>query len=65
MSIKSQLTEMRELVDQALVDAEKADLGRGQPGTRVRKVMQSVKKLAQAVRVEVAETRRAARDGDT
>ncbi|TET67581.1 MAG: histone H1 [Candidatus Aminicenantes bacterium] len=41
---------MKELVDIALVDANKFDNGNRIAGTRIRKTMQNVKKAAQRIR---------------
>ena len=47
------LRNIQEQVDQALLDAVKFDNGNNSAGTRVRKAMQTVKALAQEVRVDV------------
>ena len=53
------LRNIQEQVDEALVDAVKFDNGNNSAGTRVRKAMQNIKGLAQAVRVEVQEQKNA------
>ena len=53
------LRNIQEKVDQALLDAVKFDNGNNSAGTRVRKAMQNIKGLAQAVRVEVQEQKNA------
>ena len=53
------LRNIQEQVDQALLDAVKFDNGNNSAGTRVRKAMQNIKGLAQAVRVEVQEQKNA------
>ena len=47
------LENIQRQVDEALVDAVKFDNGNNSAGTRVRKAMQTVKSLAQDVRIEV------------
>ena len=53
------LRNIQEQVEQALLDAVKFDNGNNSAGTRVRKAMQNIKGLAQAVRVEVQEQKNA------
>ena len=48
---------LRELVDSAADDVQKASGGNKAAGTRVRKVMQEVKEAAQTVRKRVLEAR--------
>lgn len=49
--------QLRELIDSCQEDVERAAAGNKAAGTRVRKAMQEVKNLAQAVRVEVLDNR--------
>ena len=51
--ITKTLHNMSEQLAEAINDAEKFDAGNNSAGTRVRKVMQNVKSLAQNVRLEV------------
>ena len=53
------LRSVQEQVNEALVDAVKFANGNNSAGTRVRKAMQNIKGLAQAVRVEVQEQKNA------
>ena len=46
---------MADTLEQGMTDLEKFEAGNMSAGTRVRKTMQSVKNLAQAIRVEVQE----------
>ena len=46
---------MEEQFEQAAIDAIKFSEGNNSAGTRVRKAMQNIKKLAQNVRIEVQE----------
>ena len=48
---------LRELVDQAAEDINKAVGGNKAAGTRVRKSMQDIKEMAQAVRKKILEVR--------
>ena len=48
---------LRELVDSALEDIQKAEGGNKAAGTRVRKIMQDVKAAAQDVRKKILEKR--------
>ena len=53
MSVKAMVQGMINDLTEALGDAEKHDNGNSAAGTRVRKVMQAAKGLAQDVRVRV------------
>jgi hypothetical protein len=53
MSVKDMIQEMINELTEVLTDAEKHDSGNNAAGTRVRKVMQSCKGMAQNVRVRV------------
>ena len=53
MSVREMIQGMINELTEALGDAEKHDAGNGAAGTRVRKVMQTCKGLAQEVRVRV------------
>tara|TARA_B100001029_G_C14697100_1_gene252872 strand:- start:64 stop:246 length:183 start_codon:yes stop_codon:yes gene_type:complete len=55
MSVKNMIQEMINELTETLDDAEKHDYGNGAAGTRVRKVMQSCKNLAQDIRIKVQE----------
>lgn len=56
MKITEMLTEMQDVIINALVDADKFDTkGNSAAGTRVRKYMQDIKAMAQNVRVAVSE----------
>ena len=57
--ITETLENISEQLQEAIHDAEKFDLGNNSAGTRVRKYMQSIKKLAQEVRVEVQDQKHA------
>lgn len=48
---------LKKLVEDAAEDVQKADGGNKAAGTRVRKAMQEIKKVAQEVRVGVLQTR--------
>ena len=48
---------LRELVDSAMEDIQKAEGGNKAAGTRVRKIMQDVKSAAQEVRKRILEKR--------
>ena len=47
------LHNMQEQLAEAINDARKFDAGNNSAGTRVRKAMQNIKSLAQAVRLEI------------
>ena len=51
--ITETLENISEQLQEAIHDAEKFDLGNNSAGTRVRKTMQSIKSLAQDIRVEI------------
>jgi hypothetical protein len=53
MSVREMIQDMINELTDALGDAEKHDSGNGAAGTRIRKVMQTCKGLAQDVRVKV------------
>ncbi len=53
MSVEGLVEDMREILENAVTDAEKHDAGNGAAGTRVRKAMQQLKKSAQDVRLRV------------
>tara|TARA_Y100001934_G_C12001163_1_gene607751 strand:+ start:546 stop:728 length:183 start_codon:yes stop_codon:yes gene_type:complete len=53
MSVREMIQDMINELTEALEDAEKHDSGNGAAGTRVRKVMQTCKSLAQDVRLRV------------
>lgn len=53
------INEMVEIINAAMIDAEKFDKGNNAAGTRVRKAMQEIKTKAQEVRVAVSETKNA------
>lgn len=53
MSVKDKIQDMINELTEALDDAEKHDGGNGAAGTRVRKVMQACKSMAQDIRVKV------------
>ena len=53
MTIAGEVTKLQALLEEALVDAQKADKGNKAAGTRLRKVMQQLKTGAQDVRVAV------------
>ena len=53
MSVREMVQNMINELTEALTDAEKHDSGNGAAGTRVRKVMQSCKGMAQDVRVRI------------
>ena len=53
--ITKTLHNISQQVTDAIYDAEKFDGGNNSAGTRVRKAMQNIKNLAQAVRTEVQE----------
>ena len=53
MSVEKMMHDMIEMLEDAVGDAVKHDKGNKAAGTRVRKAMQSVKGMAQAIRVQV------------
>ena len=53
MSIESQMQAVADELNAAIADANKFDRGNSAAGTRVRKVMQAAKGIAQDVRVRV------------
>ena len=53
MSVRGMVQEMINELTEALSDAEKHDSGNNAAGTRIRKVMQSCKGLAQDIRLKV------------
>ncbi|MDP7355930.1 MAG: histone H1 [Candidatus Thermoplasmatota archaeon] len=53
MTVREMIQDMINELTEAIADAEKHDSGNNAAGTRVRKVMQTCKKLAQDVRVKV------------
>ena len=53
MTVRDMIQDMINELTEAIADAEKHDSGNNAAGTRVRKVMQTCKKLAQDVRVKV------------
>ena len=53
MSVRDMIQEMINELTDALGDAQKHDSGNNAAGTRIRKVMQTCKGLAQDVRVKV------------
>ena len=53
MSVREMIQDMINELTEALEDAEKHDSGNGAAGTRVRKVMQTCKSLAQDDRVNI------------
>lgn len=53
------LQDLVNVVESAKQDAEKFEKGNSAAGTRLRQKMQEVKKLAQAIREEVSETKNA------
>ncbi len=53
MSVKDMIQDMINELTEVLTDAEKHDSGNNAAGTRVRKIMQSCKGMAQDVRVRV------------
>ncbi len=52
-----QYDQLKRLIEEADEDIAKAEGGNKAAGTRVRKAMQEVKKVAQEVRVSILETR--------
>jgi hypothetical protein len=53
MSVREMIQDMINELTDSLGDAEKHDSGNNAAGTRIRKVMQTCKSLAQDVRVKV------------
>lgn len=53
MSVREMVQDMINDLTDALEDAEKHDSGNGAAGTRIRKMMQACKGLAQDVRLKV------------
>ena len=53
MSVRDMIQDMINELTEVLTDAEKHDSGNNAAGTRVRKIMQSCKGMAQDVRVRV------------
>lgn len=53
-TIIDKLTQMQNLIGLAMTDAQKFDNGNNAAGTRVRKNMQEIKKLAQSIRAQVS-----------
>ncbi len=49
--------QLKQIVDQIAEDMAKASGGNKQAGTRVRKAMQDVRKMAQNIRVKILEMR--------
>lgn len=58
-TISDKLTQMQNLIVLAMTDAEKFDNGNNAAGTRVRKNMQEIKKLAQSIRAQVSNIKNA------
>lgn len=54
-TISDKLTQMMELISLSMTDAEKFENGNNTAGTRVRKNMQEIKKLAQSIRAQVSD----------
>ena len=54
-TISDKLTQMMELIGLSMTDAEKFENGNNAAGTRVRKNMQEIKKLAQSIRAQVSD----------
>ena len=57
--VENYYQEMLEMLQDSINDVEKFTEGNKSAGTRVRKTMQDVKNLAQAIRVEVQEQKNA------
>ena len=53
MSVKDMIQDMINELTEVLTDAEKHDSGNNAAGTRVRKIMQSCKGMAQDVRIRI------------
>ena len=58
MTVREMIQDMINELTEALEDAVKHDSGNGAAGTRVRKVMQTCKSLAQDVRLKVQEDKK-------
>lgn len=54
-TIIDKLTQMQNFIGLAMTDAQKFDNGNNAAGTRVRKNMQEIKKLAQSIRAQVSD----------
>lgn len=54
MSVSSKVSEMQDLITMLKVEADKFDAGNNAAGTRVRKGMMDIKRMAQEVREEVS-----------
>lgn len=63
-TIIDKLTQMQNFIGLAMTDAEKFDNGNNAAGTRVRKYMQDVKKLAQSIRAQVSDIKNGVEDND-
>jgi hypothetical protein len=57
--VENYYQEMLEMLQDSINDVEKFTEGNKSAGTRIRKTMQNVKNLAQAIRVEVQEQKNA------
>ena len=57
--VENYYQEMLEMLQDSINDVEKFNEGNKSAGTRIRKTMQNVKNLAQAIRVEVQEQKNA------
>ena len=57
--VENYYQEMLEMLQDSINDVEKFVEGNKSAGTRIRKTMQNVKNLAQAIRVEVQEQKNA------
>lgn len=55
MNFENKLTEMTNMLKDAITDGIKFDKGNNAAGTRIRKVMQDLKAMAQEVRIAVQE----------
>ena len=53
MSVRDMIQDMINELTEVLTDAEKHDSGNNAAGTRVRKIMQSCKGMAQDVRIRI------------
>jgi hypothetical protein len=56
-SVVSMLEDMIATLNETMKDAAKSDKGNKTAGTRVRKVMQDIKRSAQDVRIQIQENR--------
>ena len=66
MTVRDMIQDMINELTEAIADAEKHDSGNNAAGTRVRKVMQTCKSLAQDVRVKIQGDKNLAnRDGQS